>query len=127
PGFIGRLLRPMKVGPIKSQIRAAKTNREWRKVLELGEEVLRSRPDDVETHIDMSEAAEQLDLPNLAMWVLQQGRELLAENLELLRAMAHLHAHRGEWKRALVLWEMVRQAKPEDAEARHQIQELSGQ
>jgi serine/threonine protein kinase len=122
---LGRWLGSLNVMGIKSQLRAARTSRDWRKVLELGEDVLARQPADVETHIDLATAAEELDLPNLAMWFLHQARDLVPDNVELLRTMAQMQENRREWKKALVLWQMVQQARPDDKEARHKIKELA--
>jgi serine/threonine-protein kinase len=124
-GTFGRWLGTLNVLAIKAKMRTARASGDWRRVLEHGEEVLARQTEDVDTHRDMAEAAEKLGLPNLAMWLLEQARDLLPQNTDLMRAMARLFENRTEWKPAIALWERVLRNEPDDAEARRKINQLA--
>ena len=124
-GMLGRLFGSLNVLAIKSKMRLARSNGDWRKVLELGEAILARQPADVDTHIDLATAATELGLLDLAKWFLEQGCEQTPDNANLLRALARLHEQRKDWLRAIALWERVQELKPDDQEARQKINELS--
>jgi serine/threonine protein kinase len=106
---------------IKSKLRLARSSSNWRKVLELGEEILALQPADADTHLQMADAANQLRLPALALWLLDKGREQAPDYLPLIRASALLHEDRQNWRTAVKLWEKVRDLDPTDVEASHKI------
>jgi len=124
-GMLGRWLGSLNVLALKSKMRAARCSGEWRKVLELGEDVLARQPTDADTHIEMAGAVEELGLVDLSLWFLEQGLEMAPENADLLRAMARVHERRKEWKRAILFWEKVRKVAPDDGEAKQQINVIS--
>jgi tetratricopeptide (TPR) repeat protein len=124
-GALGRWFGTLNVLAIKAKMRAARASGDWRRVLENGEDVLARQAEDVDTHREMAEAAEQLGLPHLAMWLLEQARELLPHNTDLMRSMARLYENRRKWKPAIALWERVLRNEPDDIEARHKINELA--
>ena len=123
--MLGRWLGSLNVLALKSKMRAARSNGDWRKVLELGEDVLARQPADADTHIEMAGAVEELGLSDLSMWFLDHGLEVAPDSADLLRARARLHEDRKEWKRAIALWEKVRKLAPDDYEAQQQINKLS--
>ena len=124
-GTLSRWFGSLNVIALKVKMRTAKSNRDWRKVLEHGADILARQPLDTEAPCEMAAAAQELELPNLAMWFLEQGRHLQPDNPDLIRAMAHLHEEHSELKRAILLWDKLRQLDPNDQEARHMIDELS--
>jgi tetratricopeptide (TPR) repeat protein len=124
-GVLGRLVSSLNVMALKSKVRTARSSGEWPKVLEQGEDVLARQPADVETHLAMAEAAGNLDLPDLALWLLEQGHEQAPDSAEVMRALARLYEKGKDWKPAMALWEKVRKRDPEDLEARRKIDELA--
>jgi len=126
-GMLGRWFGSINVLAIKSKLHLARGNSDWRKVLELGEDVLARSPADVDVHISMSEAAEKLNLSDLALWFLEQGRTQLPDSVELMRALAGLHESRRDWKRAIRLWEKVIAKDPSNQEAFRKLNALSVQ
>jgi serine/threonine protein kinase len=124
-GVIGRLVSSLNVLALKSKVRAARSNGEWPKVLEQGEDVLVRSPADVETHLWLAEAAEKLDLPDLSLWFLEQGHEQAPDSAELMRALARRYERGKDWLPAIALWEKLRKRDPEDDEARRKIDELT--
>jgi serine/threonine protein kinase len=126
-GVLGRLWGSLNVLALKSGVRLARTGRDWRKVLERGEDVLARQPADLETHLAMAEAAEAVDQPLLAAWLLEQAHDLLPDNLDLMRALARQHEKVKNWKRAISLWERVSKRDPSDHEARRKIMGLAAE
>jgi tetratricopeptide (TPR) repeat protein len=124
-GVLGRLFSPLNVLASKSKMHLARSNGDWRRVLEYGEDVLAHQPANPETHLEMAEAAERLGLSNLAMWFLEQGREEAPQSSDLVRAMARLYEQTEDWRQAIALWEKVRQLEPNDREAWHKVNDLS--
>jgi hypothetical protein len=122
---LGRWFGSINVLPLKSKLRAAKAASDWRKVLELGEDILARVPTDVDTHIDLTDAAEGLGLPDLALWFLEQARALMPDNVELLRALARYHENRREWKQAVLAWERVGELVADDVEAKKKINAIT--
>jgi serine/threonine protein kinase len=127
PSTLGRWFGSLNVLAIKSKMRLARSNSDWRTVLDHGEEVLARQPADVETHIEMAEAAEQLQVPHLAHWLLEQACEQIPDNGDLLRALARFHEKRRDWKPAVAYWQKVRELDPNDYEAGRKINDLSAQ
>jgi serine/threonine protein kinase len=126
-GALGRWFGSLSVLAIKSQLRLARGSGDWRKVLEHGEEVLAHQPADAEAHLAMADAAEKLDLPHLALWFLEQGREQAPDNADLMRALARVCEGLKDLKAAIALWERVNELVPNDPEARHKMNDLSVQ
>ena len=125
--MFGRWFGSLNVFAIKSKMRLAHSNGDWRSVIEHGEEVLAHKPLDVDTHLEMADAAEKLTLPELARWFLEQGRAQVPGSTELMRALARFHEHRQDWKPALAFWQKVREAEPTDYEAGRKINDLTAQ
>ena len=122
---LGRWLGSLSVLTLKAKMHSARATGDWRKVLEHGEEVLARHPADADTHREMSQAAAEMDLFNLAMWLLEQGHAQTPDNADLLRAMAQLHEQREEWLQALALWEQIQQLEPDDPDTRQMINDLT--
>jgi tetratricopeptide (TPR) repeat protein len=121
----GSLLAWLTTWPIKARIKAAKRARDYLKVLEYGERVLVRNPWDVGTQMDMAEAADTLGLLDLAVWNLEQARQKSSRDPVVNRALARLYEKRGNFTQAMALWELVRKARPDDAEAQHKQRDLA--
>ncbi len=109
----------------KTKLKAAKASRDYLKVLEHGEEVLVRNPWDVGTQMHMAEAAEALNLLDLAAWTLEQARHKNPQDTTVNRALARLYEKRGNFSQAIGLWELVRKADPRDIEAQHKAKDLA--
>lgn len=112
---------------IKSKMWFAFSSGRWRKVLNLGEEVLARQPADVTTHLKMATAAEKLAQPDLAQWFLEEGHSQVPGDADLMRALARFHESRHDWKHSIAFWEKVRKALPDDYEAGRKINDLSAE
>ena len=75
--------------------------------------------------LEMAHAAEELGLPHLALWFLEQGHEQVPKSVALLRAMAQHYETLNELNRAVELWQAVVELEPENDEAQRKINELS--
>lgn len=109
----------------KAKAKAAKRGRDYTKVLEHGEQVLCRNPWDVGIQMDMSEAFDALGLGDLAVFSLDQARQKNPRDATLNRALARLFEKRGDFQKAIALWQLVRDAAPNDVEAAHKAKDLA--
>ncbi|MBI2806551.1 MAG: protein kinase [Planctomycetes bacterium] len=124
-GVLGRWFGSLNVLAGKSKVKLARAAGDWRKVLELGEQILAQQPGDVDTHIDLAEVALDLGLSELARWFLEEGCHAAPDSAQLLRALARLHEHLEEWKPAIRLWRQLSKADPTDVDAARKVNDLS--
>ncbi|MGL6072585.1 MAG: tetratricopeptide repeat protein [Fimbriiglobus sp.] len=109
----------------KARVKTAKAKRDYLKVLEHGEAVLSRNPWDQMTQMDMAEAFDALGLLELAIFTLDQARQKYPKDATLNRSLARLFEKRGDFKQAIILWQMVREANPQDVEAQHKAKDLA--
>lgn len=109
----------------KAKLKAARQTRDYLKVLEYGEAVLVRNPWDIGTQMDMADAARALGLLDLAVWILEHARQKDPRDPPVNRALARLYEQRGNFSQAIALWELVRKAVPQDAEAQHKAKDLA--
>jgi serine/threonine protein kinase len=110
--------------PAKILLESAWKAKNYLRVLEYGERVLVRNPWDIRVQMTMAEAAEALDLPNLALWLLEQAWQKEVHPLPLSRALAGMYEKRGHLPQAIALWKLVLRENPQDGEAQWQIQNL---
>jgi tetratricopeptide (TPR) repeat protein len=109
----------------KAKVKAAKRSGDYLKVLEYGEAVLTKNPWDLGTQTDMAEAFDTLGLLDLAVITLDQARQKYPKDPSLNRQLARLFEKRGDFNRAIALWQLVREAVPTDVEASHKAKDLA--
>jgi tetratricopeptide (TPR) repeat protein len=109
----------------RARIKSAKRGRNYVKVLEHGEEVLARNPWDISAQMDMAEAADALELPALAIWILEQARQKDPNLPVVNRSLARLFEKQGNFAQAIALWELVRKVDPRDVEAVHKAKDLA--
>jgi tetratricopeptide (TPR) repeat protein len=109
----------------KLQMRRALSRGDFVRVLEFGERILVRNPWDVPTHLAMGEAFEGLGLGDLAVWTLEQARQIDVNNVSVNRPLARLYERRGNFNQAIALWQLVRKAAPEDVEAQNKAKDLA--
>lgn len=109
----------------KAKVKAAKRSRDYLKVLEYGEQVLSRNPWDMGTQMDMAEAFDALGLGDLAIFSLDQARQKYPRDATLNRALARLFEKRGDFQKAIVLWQLVKEKNPTDVEAAHKAKDLA--
>ena len=94
-------------------------------VLEHAEQVLMRNPWDKGAHLAMAEAFENLELTGLAIWTLDQIRQVDGANPKITRPLARLFEKTGNFTAATSMWELVRKADPSDLEAQHKYKDLA--
>lgn len=109
----------------KARMKGAKASGDYRRAIEHGEAVLCRNPWDIGAQMDMAEAFDALGLVDLAVFSLDQARQKNPKNATLNRALARLFEKRGDFKKAMALWQMVRDANPADVEAGHKAKNLA--
>jgi tetratricopeptide (TPR) repeat protein len=109
----------------KARLKVAKRNRDYLKAIEHGEQVLCRNPWDLGTQMDMAEAFDALGLSDLAVFTLDQARQKYPKDATLNRALARQFEKRGDFQKAMVLWQMVRDTNPTDVEAAHKAKDLA--
>ena len=111
--------------PARSRIKSARRASEHRKVLEQGEELLTRVPGDISIQLDMAASAEDLEMPSLATWLLEEARMHAPLDLSILKALAGLYERRNLYSRAIETWERIKKADPSDHEAATKIKDLA--
>jgi serine/threonine protein kinase len=109
----------------RARLNAARSSRQFRKVLEIGEELLTRHPADVKTQIILAEAAEELGLNRLAAWMLGEVRRLDPRSLPALRGLARVYEKERQFHEAIAMWEAIHKAVPHDPEAARKIKDLA--
>jgi tetratricopeptide (TPR) repeat protein len=109
----------------KAKVKSARRGRDYLRVLECGEQVLCRNPWDLATQMDMSEAFDALALSDLAIFTLDQARQKYPKDSTLNRALARLFEKRGDFQKAIVLWQLVKETNPGDVEAAHKAKDLA--
>jgi tetratricopeptide (TPR) repeat protein len=121
----GSMFAWLTTGPARARMKAALRSRDYLKVLNQGENVLRQNPWDVGAQMDMAVAAEGLGLLDMAVWILEQARQKAAADPAVNRALAQMYEKVGKFGQAMTLWELVRRARPSDAEAASKAKDLA--
>ena len=109
----------------KHRVKSAKRSRDYLKVLEHAEQVLCRNPWDMSTQLEMAEAFDALGLGDLAVFTLDQARQKYPKDATLNRALARLFEKRGDFQKAIVLWQLVKESHPTDVEAAHKAKDLA--
>src|SRR6266849_2811241 len=121
----GGMLAWLTTIPKRAKVKAAKSARDYLRVLELGENVLVQNPWDTGAKTDMAESAEIIGLLDLAVWSLEQARHKNPRDVSVNRSLARLYEKRGNFTQAIALWELVRKEAPADAEAHNKSKDLA--
>ena len=109
----------------KHRMKSAKRNRDYLKAIEHGEQVLCRNPWDRSTQLEMAEAFDAIGLSDLAVFTLDQARQKYPRDATLNRALARLFEKRGDFQKAIVLWQLVKETNPTDVEAAHKAKDLA--
>lgn len=109
---------------LKAKMKSAKSNGNYLKAIEIGEEILTKNPWDLGAQMDMAEAFDKLELLDLAIFNLDQARQKYPKNATLNRALARLFEKKGEFTAAVKLWHLVLEVDKRDVEAQHKTKDL---
>lgn len=121
----GSRLGFLQISAIRTKLKGAKRGRDYLKVLEFGEKILVHNPWDIGAQMDMAEAADTLNMVDVAVWILEQARQKDQMDATVNRALARLYEKRGNFRQAMHLWELVRKKDPTDVEAQHKAKDLA--
>jgi serine/threonine protein kinase len=122
---LGSWFSSLTTTPARARLSGTKSAKQFRKVLEDGEEVLVRHPSDVKTQMVMAESAEELHLVHLASWMLDELRRQHPRYLPAYRALAGLYEKQRQYSDAIAIWEAMRKVAPHDGEAVRKIQDLA--
>lgn len=111
--------------PARLRLRRARSKGDYLAVLEVAEQILLRNPWDQGAHLAMADAFENLDLSEMAIWTLDQLRQVEPNNPAINRPMARLFEERGQFTQAIALWDLVRKADPKDIEAQRKYKDLA--
>lgn len=109
----------------RAKMSAARRKAHWVGVLEHGEDILTRNPWDKSAQLAMGQAADELGLTDMGIFILDQARQSHAKDVAVNRALARLLEKRGHFTQAIKLWELVRQAIPTDPEASSKAKDLA--
>lgn len=124
PGKVGRLVGA-KNQPIRLRAKAAMASKNYAQALLICEEAFVHNPWDVAAASIAAEAAENLNIPNLAMWFVESVYPQAGDDDGFLRHAAHVFELNEAWQKAILCWERIRKIKPHDEAARQKINALS--
>jgi tetratricopeptide (TPR) repeat protein len=108
---------------LKTKRKMAKLSHAHMNVLEYGEALLAQDPEDVACQLDMAESAMALDLPIVALWILEHARKRTpcdAINL----ALAKVYEQIGKFPQAIALLQQVSPNNPNRGELHQKIKDL---
>ncbi len=124
PSKVGRLVGA-RMQPIRMRARSARSKGKFAEALEHCEDAFAHNPWDVQTTQIAAEAAEGLNQPALARWIMESVAPQAGEDAGFFRQLAHVYEINSEYERAILCWEKVRKLDPNDEEASRQIKGLS--
>lgn len=107
------------------RLRQALLRGDYLAALEHAEDILLKNPWDVGAHLALGQAFAALQQLDLAVWSVEQARQVHPKSPKVLRVLAQLYEKRGNFHQAAILWEMVRRADPKDVEAQHKAKDLA--
>lgn len=93
--------------------------------IEAAEEILRVNPWHHRAHVISAESFMKLGLKDLALWTLDQARQIDDKNPVINRLMAQMFEDRGQFNQAMALWKLVAQKLPNDKEAAKKANDLA--
>jgi cytochrome c-type biogenesis protein CcmH/NrfG len=106
-------------------VTASKRAGQFRKVIEEGEEVLVRNPSDVRIQMTMAEAAQQIHLTHLAVWMLEEIRQHHRSHLPAYRMLASIYERQRQYSDAISVYDELRKLVPHDAEVARKINDLA--
>lgn len=121
----GRLRAFLGTWRLRARMNKAMRAGAYLKVLDYGEQILARDPWDLPAHLAMAKAFEELGIQAMAVWTLDQVRQVEPNNPRVNRPLARLFEERGNYAAAMALWELVRKAEPDDIEAQHKFKDLA--
>ena len=109
----------------KGAFKKALAHKEWREVLKLGPEQLKTNPWDVPTLRGMAEACAGLHYNEIELRYLKNALDARLKDRQVNRHCALSLARMGQFDQAIACWHRIEEIKRYDAEAAKMISELS--
>jgi tetratricopeptide (TPR) repeat protein len=97
----------------------------WANALQICEEAFVHNPWDTAASMIAAEAAEQLSIPALAMWLMESVLPQAGDDLHFLRHAAHVYELNERWQKAIHCWERIYKLQPSDENAPRKINALA--
>jgi len=115
-GAISRIFGSMGGAPALAKA-MANLRKDPAKALQAAEKALESNPSNVQALRLASQAAEQLDLPQTAVFLMECAREINPEDVDLLMDLGRLYQASGQAHKGRGCYEKVLELEPSNAEA----------
>ncbi|GBD36847.1 hypothetical protein HRbin36_01975 [bacterium HR36] len=115
----------LKTARLQAQLRLALQQQRYREALVLGEKILNHNPWDVPALLAMAQAAEGLELDNVAAWLLESACAANPDHVGAHRQYARLCERLGDFQKASKLWAFVAKHWPTDEEANRKQKDLA--
>ncbi|MCS7160456.1 MAG: tetratricopeptide repeat protein [Gemmatales bacterium] len=109
----------------RAKMQLALQQAQYAEVLALGEKILSHHPWDVGALLVMAQAAEALELNNLAAWLAESACAAEPEHVGAHRRYAQLCERLGDFQKAVKLWAFVASRCPTDEEAHRKQKDLA--
>ncbi len=109
----------------KGAFKKAVSKKDWREVLRLGPDVLKSNPWDVPALRSMAQACEELGLNEVELRYLKNALDANPKNVEVNRHCGRSLARMGQFDQAIACWHRVEELRKGDKEAAKMISDLS--
>lgn len=124
PAKVGRLVGA-RLQPIRMRARSALSKGKNAEALDHCEDAFGHNPWDYHTAQIAAEAAEALQNPALARWLLESVAMQGGDDYKFFRHLAHVYEINQDFERAILCWQKVKQLHPSDDEANRKIKGLS--
>ena len=124
PSKVGRMAGA-RVQPIKLGVKTSKSRGKWSDVLEGCEDVFKHNPWDIGATEDAAEAAEQLEFPTVAQWLMESVVVQAGDNESFFIHLGRIYENNQLWDRAISCWERANKINPGNEEARRKVRSLA--
>lgn len=109
----------------KGNVKKSELQKDWPAVITNGLEMLKRNPWDIATLTALANASEQLEYDECQLAYLKLAMEVDIKDPDINRLYGKALARRGRFDESIVCWTRVRQALPNDEEARRMIANLT--
>lgn len=120
----GARMAGMKLIKLRTQIKKAKLQKDWRAADRAAEQGLKINPWDTQLNAEMAQACHELGFDEVAVFGYQRALEKDQDNIGYNRQLALVLEERGSYAEAAKHWERILKQVPLDAEARTKITHL---
>jgi tetratricopeptide (TPR) repeat protein len=115
----------LKMKPAQARLQIAKKRTKWPDVMEAAEDALRYNPWDTGMLYELGNAASELGMQQVGIWVLETAYEADKNNANAMRLLATLYEQTAQYDRAIIAWETVKKIDPTDQDAAAKARQLA--